>query len=206
MRTMFNKMLCTFLVITCGWLVAVTSAQAEGDPAAILQSVADNMVAGLKANKATLKTKPSIVFNLAYKYVVPHASLPDMAKAVLPPRVWNSASIVQRARFQKEFTNTLIRTYASALTSYQDQTVKVYPVRGAMNGKSVTVNSEIVSSESDPIRVSYNLIRVGNTWKLYDLSVEGVDMLDSFRSQFADILSSGSMAELLNRMSAHNAR
>ena len=128
-----------------------------------------------------------------------------MARGVLPPHIWNSATQAQRIQFQKEFTTTLIRTYASALTSYEDQTIRFYPVRGGSQGlRSVDVNSEIISSEAEPIRVSYHLIRVGNAWKLYDMSVEGVSMLESFRSQFSDILSSGSMAELLNRMSAHN--
>lgn len=205
MQHKISKLILTFLILASSWLV-VSVASAEADPVVLLQSSADKMIAGLKSNKATLKTKPDIVYNLAYRYIVPYASLTEMSKAVLPPSVWNSATSSQRAQFQKEFTNTLIRTYASALTSYQNQTVKFYPVRGGYTGKSITVNSDIVSPDSDPIHVTYRLIRVANAWKLYDLTVEGVDMLDSFRSQFSDILASGNMAELLNRMSSHNSR
>lgn len=192
-----------FLCLFAG-LVSVT-AFADGGPVGMLQSVADNMIAGLKSNQATLKSKPQIVYKLAYRYVVPNSAIPEMAKRVLPPQTWNNATPAQREQFQKQFTTTLIRTYASSLTAYKDQTVKFYPVRGG-SANSVTVDSDIISSENSPIRVTYRLIRVGGSWKLIDLSVEGVSMLESFRAQYSDILSQGSMEQLLQRMSSHNDR
>lgn len=199
-----NKLILGFFIVVFGWL-SMTSAYAQSDPVALLQRIADNMIAGLKANKATLKSKPQIVYSLANRYVVPYAALTAMSKGVLPPQIWNNATPAQRAQFQKQFTTTLIRTYASALTSYEDQQVHFYPVRGGYAGQnSVVVNSEITSSETDSIRVSYRLIRSGSSWRLYDMSVEGVSMLGSFRSQFADILSRGNMEQLLQRMAQHN--
>lgn len=203
-----NKLILAFFLLTFGWLVsAPTFAADQSNPVALLQYIADNMISGLKTNKANLKSNPKVVYSLAYKYVVPYADLPQMSKAVLPPNIWNSATPAQRQQFQKQFTNTLIRTYASALMAYQDQQIRFFPVRGGYQGKNyVTVDSEITSSSSQPIRVSYQLVRAGSVWKLYDMSVEGVDMLESFRAQFSDILSSGSMDQLLQRMSSHNAR
>lgn len=206
---MRNKLLSFAFITLLGCFTCLTSyAQAnQATPVGLLQYIANNMIAGLKANKATLKSKPQTVYHLAYQYVVPYADLPEMAKRVLPPVVWNQATPEQRMRFQKEFTTTVIRTYASALTSYQDQTIQFYPIRGGYQGKTtVEVNSEINSSQSQPIRVSYRLMRVGSIWKLYDMSVEGVDMLESFRAQFADILAQGNMEQLLQRLSGHNNR
>ncbi len=82
--------------------------------------------------------------------------------------------------------------------------MKIYPVRGEMGG-SVEVRSVITSSNSSPINVTYRLLKVGANWKLYDMSVEGISLISSFRSQFADILSNGNMQKLLNKMSQHNA-
>lgn len=187
--------------------VYAQSGAPQSNPVALLQYVADNMISGLKTNKASLKTKPSVVYNLAYKYVVPYADVPEMAKRVIPPSVWNSSTPAQRMKFQKEFTRTLIRTYASALSAYEDQAIQFFPVRGGYAGaKTVVVNSEITSSSRDTVRVSYRLLRIGSVWRLYDMSVEGVDMLESFRSQFADILSQGNMDKLIARMSSHNNR
>jgi len=127
-----------------------------------------------------------------------------MSKRVLPPRIWNSATSAQRAQFQKEFTRLVIRTYASALTSYQDQEVHFFPVR-VRSGNTVEVRSEITSSSSSPISVTYRLLNNGGQWKLYDMSVEGVSLISSFRSQFAEILSNGNMDTLLKRLSKHNS-
>ncbi len=203
----FKHSFLIYLLILITQLFIATPTYADSDPVAMLQNVADSMIAGLKANKATLKTKPQVVYNLAYQYVVPNADLDEMSKRVLPPQAWNNATSAQREQFKKEFTQTLIRTYASALTSYSDQQIRFFPVRGGYQGlNSIVVNSEITSSESQPIQVSYRLLHVGGSWKLYDMSVEGVSMLNSFRSQFASILSSGNMDQLLQRMSRHNNR
>lgn len=194
------KKLLSYFIFT--FIFVSTISFAQDDPVKLLREIADQMIAGLKANKATLKSKPQIVFNLAYRFVVPHADLNIMSKHVLPPHIWNSATPSERQVFQQEFTRTLIRTYASALISYQDQTIQFYPVR-AGGGSTVVVNSKITGSTNEPIHVSYRLIK-NDGWKLYDMSVEGVSMLESFRSQFADILSQGDIRQLLNRMKAHN--
>ena len=100
-----------------------------------------------------------------------------------------------------------MHTYASALANYRDQTVKFYPVRGGYAGKSsVQVNSVIERTDGPSIPVKYRMVYDGSEWKLYDMSVEGVSMLDSFRSQFADQLSRvGDMEALLQRLSSHNS-
>ncbi len=208
MQNLQTKIMTLFLLLTCSWfLTAPVNAAGSGDPVALLQSIANNMINSLRQNQATIKSKPQVVYNLAYKYVVPYANMDEMSRRVLPPQVWNNATPAQREQFKKEFTRTLIRTYASALSSYKDQTVKFYPIRGGYEGKNtVEVNGKIESSERPAINVSYRLVKTGGSWQLFDLSVEGVAMLDSFRSQFSDILSQGNMQQLLQRMSSHNTR
>lgn len=113
------------------WLMMLcifTSAQAAGSgPVEMLQSVADQMIASLKSHQTTLKQNPSLVYSLAYKIIVPHADLDEMSKRVLPPQTWNNATAGQRQEFKREFTNLLVRTYASALAEYKDQTVRFFP-------------------------------------------------------------------------------
>lgn len=202
-----HKIIASFLFIILGSFIAANAYSApQSNPVALLQYIANNMIAGLKENKATLKNNPSVVYSLAYRYVVPYADLGEMSKRVLPPQIWNSATPAQRTEFQKQFTKTLIRTYASALTSYQDQEIQFFPIRGGISGNTVEVNSQIVSPDRDPIRVVYRLMKEGSNWKLYDMSVEGISMLESFRSQFSDILAQGSMDQLLKRLAEHNDR
>lgn len=172
------------------------AAARPSDPVGLVKSLADEMIANLKANKANLKRSPSLVYSLAYKIVVPYADLDEMSQRVLPPQTWNKASPSQRAQFKKEFTDLLVRTYASALADYNDQTVRFFPLRGGA-GKSVTVSSQIVRSDGPSISVNYRLRLASSGWKLYDMSVEGVSLLQSFQEQFRQKLSQGNMDQLL---------
>lgn len=204
-KTRAKQWLIVTLAFLCLQSISVF-AFSQSDPVAMLQGIANNMIQGLKSNKATLKTKPGIVYSLAYRYVVPYADITAMSRRVIPPQTWNSATPAQRAEFQKDFTTMLIRTYASALTSYSDQVVQFYPIRGGYQGmNNVEVSSDITGSSGSPIHVTYRLLRAGSVWRLYDMSVEGVGLIDSFRSQFSDILSQGDMATLLKRLKEHNS-
>ncbi len=204
MRKSFYSVL---LVLSLG-IVFLQSAWADSSPVGMLQSIANAMIANLKAHKTTLKTNPNLVYSLAYKIVVPHADLDEMSKRVLPPSVWNAASVSQRAQFKAEFTTLLVRTYASALADYSDQTVKFFPVRGGYQGKNtVRVDSQIIRTDGPSITVNYKLVSKGAQWKLYDLTVEGISLLESFRSQFADKVSQGaSMNDLIRDLKQHNGR
>jgi len=203
-----KKILTIFLIFFGLMLSTVENARAnfnDSDPVNLLQTLADRMIAGLKANQATLKANPSVVYGLAYKVVVPYADLDYMSKRVLPPQIWNRASANQRSKFESEFTKLLVRTYASALSDYSNQTVQFFPVRGGFRGKStIMVSSQINRSDGPSVSVTYRLVAFGSTWKLYDLSVEGVSLLESFRSQFADKLSQGNMDDLIRDLQSHN--
>lgn len=194
-----------FVLFLSAFIAMMPRVAAAQDPVGMLNSVAKQMIASLKAREMTLKTNPSQVYSLAYRLVVPHADLDYMSKRVLPPQTWNQASSGQRAQFKHEFTTLLVRTYASALADYTDQTVRFYPVRGGYGGRStVQVNSEIVRTDGPSIPVNYSLVLEGSQWKLYDMTVEGVSMLESFRSQFADKLSEGNITTLISALRAHN--
>lgn len=199
-----KKILSFFVsIIVLGFTVAYA---ASNDPVDMLRSIATQLIDSLKAHQTSLKSNPKLVYSLANQIVVPHADLAEMSKRVLPPRIWETATPQQRSQFQKEFTTLLVRTYASALAEYRDQTIEFYPIRGGLEGKNnVKVNSQIQRSDGPSISVSYRLILQGSQWKLYDMSVEGVSLLESFRSQFADKLSQGNIAALIKDLQQHNA-
>lgn len=203
MKKMMSRILTIFVFLfSTLWLTQALAA--DSAPVALLQSLSDQMINGLKSHQATLKTHPGYVYSLARRVVVPHADLDEMSKRVLPARTWMQATPAQRSEFKKEFTTTLIRTYASALAEYKDETVNFYPVRGG-SGNSVKVDSQIVRTDGPSISVSYRLINKGAGWKLVDMTVEGVSMLESFRSQFADKLNSEDMGSLIKDISTHNS-
>ncbi len=203
----FNKILMTTAISIFVMMAAVFSAFADsGSPVGVLKNIADQMIADLKRHKITLKSNRQYVYSLAYKLVVPHVDVDEMSRRVLPPQTWSKASPSERSTFEHQFIELLVHTYASALASYTDQTVQFYPVRGGYQGRStVEVNSQITSaSGAPPVNVKYRLINAGGAWKLFDMSVEGVSVIESFRSQFADDLSQGNISTLTKHLSEHN--
>lgn len=202
-----NRILALITITFLLMLTTLGHAAEGGGPVEVLRNVANQMIADLKSHEVTLKSNRQYVYSLAYRLVVPRVDIDEMSRRVLPPRTWAEATADQRAAFERQFVALMVRTYASALASYTDQTVEFYPIRGGYAGKrTVEVNSRIVSSSgAPPINVRYRLIN-SNGWKLYDMSVEGVSVLESFRSQFADLLSQGDITALTKRLATHNTR
>ena len=181
-------------------------AWAQSSPMPMLQSTSDEMIGALKANKATLKSNPQFVYGLVNRILLPHVDVTSMAHAVLGRQVWDNATQQQRDEFTRQFTTLLVHTYSAALAAYQDQEVKFLPIRGDVNGSRVQVNSQILQQGGPTISVSYRLVLHGDEWQVYDFSVDGVSMIQSFRSQFASELNQGNLDSLISRLSAHNSQ
>lgn len=206
MKKMFFRIVQIFGALTLCFMMNQAYAN-DGDPVAMLKSIADQMIAQLQAHEATLKNNRSFVFSLAYRLVVPHADLSEMSMRVLPPKTWQSATANERAQFKKEFTSMLVHTYASALAGYKDETIRFDPIRGGYVGKqTVQVDSTIVRTDGPSVPVSYRVLNKNGQWWLYDMIVDNVSMLESFRSQFADKLAHGNMADLIHELQQHNNR
>lgn len=183
-------------------LMAVVSqvAWAQSSPVPMLENSATQIIATLKANKSNLKRDHKIIYSAVQRYLLPNVDVNGMSRSVLGRQAWNKASPAERQEFTSAFTQLVIRTYASPLAEYTDETVKFLPLRGDANGHFVRVNSLIIRSSGQRIPLSYSLVSKSNGWKIYDLSVEGVSLLQSFRSQFGQILQNSSMQELISQM------
>jgi phospholipid transport system substrate-binding protein len=205
------KKLCSKIFLFCIGLVLSLQLSAANnvnvDPVKMLNKIADDVIASLKTHQAHLKSNPDLVYKLAKTIIVPHADLSEMSQRVLPPKTWNTATSSQKAQFQAQFTTLLVHTYAAALADYTDQVINFYPVRGGYANKNkVTVNSVINRSDGPSISVNYRVILNNGEWKLYDIIVEGVSLLQSFQDQFQQKLSTGDMAKLLVDLQQHNAK
>jgi len=180
---------------------------AQSSPVTLIQSTANKVVAALKQNQSRLKSNPSIAYGIVSRNLIPHVDRISMARSVLGRKVWTSITAHQKRRFTQELTTMVVRTYSKALTKYSNETVLVHPLRGGYAGKSrVYVKSFIKRKGAPSIMLNYRLVRYGNTWKIYDMSVEGVSLLRSYRSQFSRELAQGSFDKLLSTMARRNAR
>ncbi|NNM59192.1 MAG: ABC transporter substrate-binding protein [Legionellales bacterium] len=193
------------LIAIALWLIA-SIALAALSPTDMLQNATTNMLKALQQNKATIKTNRGLVESLARQILLPHIDIPTMSRLALGRDGWQKATPAQQSEFTNQFTTLMIRTYSTALASYTNQTVQYLPIRGGYEGKKqVQVDSQILQSGGPAIPVSYKLVLRGNQWMVYDFSVDGVSLVQSFRSQFAQQLNQGGMPALLASMTSHNA-
>lgn len=174
---------------------------AAASPVDMLQTTTNQMLSALKK---TENRNSQSLYRLVQTILLPHVNLDLMSEQVVG-RYWAQATPAQREEFKKQFTLFVTRTYSTALSSYSNQTVRFLPIRGGVNGNRVQVNSTIVQENGQNVAVSYRLLSNGNQWKVYDFSVEGVSLVDNYRSQFADILRSQGMAGLVSNLQSRNA-
>jgi phospholipid transport system substrate-binding protein len=173
---------------------------AESSPIPMLETTSSQIIAVLKQNKAVLKKNHQVIYQAVEHYFLPHVDVTGMSRSVLGREAWSKATAAEKHEFTEVFTRLIIRTYAGPLAEYKDETVKYLPIRGSLHGRFIRVNSVIVRSTGQNIPLSYSLVSKGNGWKIYDLSVEGVSLLQSFRSQFGQILRGSTMKDLISKM------
>lgn len=206
--TFLRKKLSYFVLMFSLSLAAI--AFAAESPIPVLEATANDVIHSLKAQKATLKTKPQVVYRIIEQKLLPIVDKKAMSRSALGPVAWRSATPEQKERFTVAFTKLLERTYASALANYNNESLQFLPLRGndyttAEPGARMIVNSNIIRSNGQPIRLSYWVIlENGDGWRLYDMSVEGVSLLQSFRSEFAQELSSGTLEQLIEKLERRN--
>lgn len=174
-------------------------------PATQLQQIANRMIAQLESNKSQLHSM-NVIRRIVNQTLLPNVDMDRMSSSVVG-RDWRTATPAQRTQFEKEFSYLVTTTYASALSSYNGDKVNFQPIRGDYaTSQTLRVNSLIVRPNGQRIPITYDVLRNGNAWKVYDFSIEHVSMVQSYRSQFAGVLASGGMPALLARLQGHNKR
>lgn len=193
------------------WLFIVTAifanwAIAQSSPIPMLQQASDQIINHLEKNKGDLHKNPQLIAQTVKQFMLPHVDVMGMSRSVLGRQAWSKASASEKSQFADTFTQLVIRTYASPLAEYTDEKVKFLPIRGSVESRFLRVNSLIVRSNGRNIPLSYSLIAQNGQWKIYDLSVEGVSLLQSFRSQFAQVLQNSDMQTLIKEMRQHSQK
>lgn len=188
------------LIILVACVAMSQTMTAQTSPVPMLERASSHIIATLKENKGNLKSNPNIIYKVVQSHLLPIVDVVGMSRSVLGRQAWSKASAAERTQFSTAFTRLVIRTYSSPLAEYSDETVQFLPVRGSLNSRFMRVNSVIVRSSGQNIPLSYSLVSKNGQWKIYDISVEGVSLLQSFRSQFAQALQNSSINDVITQM------
>ncbi|MEN9780372.1 MAG: hypothetical protein RL014_1520 [Pseudomonadota bacterium] len=180
-------------------------AQAEEAPDALIKRLSDDVLGAVKAD-ATLKTGDiSRLMALVDTKVMPSVNFQRMTAGAVGP-AWRQATPEQRTRLQEEFKTLLVRTYAGAVAQVSDQTVTVKPLRAGAGDTEVVVRTE-VRGKGEPIQLDYRLEKTpgqGAGWKIYNLNVLGVWLMETYRSQFAQEINARGIDGLITTLAERN--
>lgn len=187
--------------------VAVPQAALAADeaPDALVKRLSVDVLETLRKDKSIKAGDVDRIMALVDKTILPHVNFRRMTAASVGPG-WRKATPEQQARLQDEFKTLLVRTYAGALSQVTDQSIVVKPLRAAAEDKDVLVRTEI-RGRGDPIQLDYRLEKTpgeGAGWKIYNLNVLGVWLVETYRSQFAQEINAKGVDGLIEALVARN--
>ncbi len=172
-------------------------------PDVLVRQTAEEIIEIIRKDKDIQAGDLRKITALAESKALPHFDLERMSRMVLG-RHWSAASKEQQAQFVSEFRTLLIRTYASALTKFRDQTIEYRPLRTQPGDTDVTVRTQVLQPGAPPLPVDYRLIRKENGWKVYDVAIEGVSLVTNYRSQFSAEVRQSGIDGLIQRLAEKN--
>jgi phospholipid transport system substrate-binding protein len=162
---------------------ATPSAASQQNPSDIVQSAAQGILKDLEANRDAYRKDPSKVGPLVDKYLLPHFDTEYAARLVLG-QYWRTANADQRQRFIDAFYHSLLSNYGSALAEFTSDRLKVFPTNVEPNATNATVRSEVKRDNGDRIAVNYSLHMTPTGWKAYDVNIDGISYVKSYREDF----------------------
>lgn len=181
---------------------ALAQAQAGKAPDALIKEVSTDVLESVRADKSIKQGDVQKVIALVDSKVMPHVDFQRMT-ASAAGRHWRQATPEQQKRLQDEFKVLLVRTYSGALAQVQDQTVELKPMRSAPTDTEVVVRTE-VKGRGDPIQLDYRLEQTPGGWKIYDVNVLGVWLVESYRNMFAQEIGVSGIDGLITKLAARN--
>jgi phospholipid transport system substrate-binding protein len=187
------------------WLLAAPAAgamAADIEAEAVVRGTTDRVLETLRREGDSLKTDPQRLYDLVEDVVVPHFDFEKMSQWVLG-RHWRGASAEQRAAFVQQFEKLLVRTYSLALAEYRDQTVQYQSAR-ARSDSEATVRAAIDTGGGPEIPIVYEMHKTEGGWKVYDVAVDGVSLVITYRSSFGQEIRRNGLDSLIRRMGEKN--
>jgi len=172
-------------------------------PDALVKRTADDVIATIKADKEIQAGNKAKIFELAEEKILPNFNFDKVSRLVLGKN-WRRANAEQRAGFKEAFKTLLLHTYATALSKYKDQTIEYKPLRMKKGDKYASVKTLVNQDGGQPIAVNYRLESSTESWKVFDIVIEGVSLVTNYRGQFASEIKANGIDSLIKKLNAKN--
>ncbi|HEY0878027.1 MAG TPA: ABC transporter substrate-binding protein [Zeimonas sp.] len=185
------------------FVLLVGSVRAAEAPNDMIRRLSDEVLQRINSDPALKAGDPRKIDQLVDGIVMPHVDFQRMT-ALAVGRTWREATPDQRRQLMDLFRTLLIRTYSGALSQVGDQKVQMRPFRANPADTDVIVRSEVLQPGREPVQLDYRLRKVGDAWKIYDVNVLGVWLVETYRTQFAQEASGGGIDALIASLQEKN--
>jgi phospholipid transport system substrate-binding protein len=169
----------------------------------LVVDVSNQVIQALKKEPDLAQRDPTYIYKLLNRIVVPHFDFDAMAQLVLG-RYWRDTTPQQQQRFIEEFRTHLVRFYAVSLEKYKDQNIDYKPLHAPAAADEVVVNTMVQQQNGPPIPIDYRMHLKGGDWKVYDVTIDGVSLVASNRSNFAAEIRQGGIDRLTDQLAQRN--
>ena len=197
---------CLAVLVVTGSVVGMQFAHAEDEaPDALIKRLSVDVLDTIKADKTIRSGDLAKVITLVDSRVMPNVDFQRMTASAVGP-AWRQATPEQQKRLQEEFKILLVRSYAGALGQVSDQSISIKPMRSAPEDKEVMVRTEI-KGKGDAIQLDYRLEKTpgqGAGWKIYNINVLGVWLVETYKTQFAQEINSKGLDGLISALTERN--
>ena len=178
---------------------ASAAAPDAADPSAVVQQTAQGMLGDLDKNREAYRRDPAKVAQLVDKYLMPHFDTDTSARVVLG-QYWRSATPDQRERFISAFKKSLLTNYGDALVEFTSDRLKIYPSRLEPGATTATVRTEVRRQNGDQVSVNYSLRLTPQGWKAWDVVIDGISYVKSYREDFGAQIESQGLETVIKRL------
>lgn len=203
-KRLFSTFILTLPFLLGSLTVHAKMVDAKLPPAEFIQAVADQTLEVVKQDKAAQAGDRQAINRLVDQYVLPYVNF-EKTTRLAAGRHWRQASPEQRQQLVDAFKNTLIRTYSGALANVdQLSAIKVGPFRGDPNAADVVVRSTISQSNGPDVGVDYRMENTPEGWKIYDLNVEGIWLIQNYRNQFSQVVTEKGVDGLIQTLNTQS--
>ncbi len=200
---MFNKIRSLFLMTLLGCSVGVVAhAEAVAPPVQVVKNLTDSVMDAVRNDPALKAGNASKVEQLVETKVLPFLDFRRMTASAVGP-AWRRATPQQRQQLEQQLKQLLIHTYSGAIREIKDQTVQYLPLRAASDATSVVVRTRVLNN-GELVQLDYRLIKLGDDWKISDVNVMGIWLVDNYRGVFAQEINSKGIDGLIAVLAKRN--
>ena len=190
-----------------GFILALTFsvlAVAQEKPEDMVRKVTEDVLAAIKSDKALQAGDREKALALAEQKVLPHVDFAEATKLAVG-RAWSNATPEQQKKLVDSFRAMLVRIYANAIEAYRGQTMRVQAVNTPPGATDVTVRNQYLRPGQTPVAVDYAMRKTPQGWMIYDITVEGMSLVLTYRAEFEQVTRQSGVEGLLKRLAEKNS-